>query len=150
MSDNIRYAKLSERRNLEELQRRASLIWDEYRVQLLANPDAIELSARLIRENRVRVAETNGRTTGFSALVPLSADTAELEGLFVDPNSMRQGIGAWLIEDAGQLAREWGLSAIEVTANPGAEAFYLREGFVVTGPTDTRFGPANRMRLTLA
>jgi GNAT superfamily N-acetyltransferase len=149
MSDTIRYARLGERRNLEELQRRASMIWEEYRVQLLANPDAIELSARLIREKRVRVAEMSGRTTGFSALVPLSADTAELDGLFVDPDAMRQGIGAWLIEDAGRLAREWGLQAIEVTTNPRAEAFYLREGFVVTGRTDTRFGPANRMRLTL-
>jgi hypothetical protein len=41
-----------------------------------------------------------------------------------------------------------GASALEVTAGP-AEGFYARLGFAVISGTETRFGPAVRMRRTL-
>src|SRR5262249_4514396 len=39
----IRFAHSDERAELEALQRRTSLVWEEYREQLLVHPDAIEL-----------------------------------------------------------------------------------------------------------
>ena len=42
---NIRLARPEERDALEELQLRASLALDEYREQLLAEPDAVEFPA---------------------------------------------------------------------------------------------------------
>jgi GNAT superfamily N-acetyltransferase len=141
----IRFAQLDERLALEALQRRASLVWEEYREQLLAHPDAIELPEAYIRDQCVRVAVRDGRVVGFSCVL-VQGDVAELDGLFVEPDCWRHGVGRALVEDAFARARAHAIRAIEVTANPRAEAFYARLGFVVIGRADTRFGAANRMR----
>ena len=56
----FRLAVPTERSALEELQRRASLIWEEDREALLANPDAIELPLEQITDGRTIVAEASG------------------------------------------------------------------------------------------
>src|SRR5215471_259941 len=122
----IRFARLDERAELEELQRRASLVWEEYREQLLAHPDAIELPDAYIRDQRVRVAVLAGRVVGFSCVLPSAPATAELDGLFVEPTHWRGGVGRALVEDAFVRARAHEIRAIEVTANPRAEAFYAK------------------------
>jgi GNAT superfamily N-acetyltransferase len=60
---------------------------------------------------------------------------------------MRRGVGRRLVEDLVARARERGIGAITVTANPHAMDFYTAVGFVPDGVEQTRFGPATRMRL---
>ena len=143
----IRTAAPTERVALEDLQRRASLMWEEYRPYLIANPDAIELPQVQLQEGQVRVLDCDGRIAGFSAMVPRDG-WHELDGLFVEPELWGLGIGRALVVDCLATARREGVPAIEVTANPRAEGFYMRLGFVVTGRTETQFGPANRMRIS--
>jgi len=142
----IRAARGDEREALEELQRRSSMHEPMYRAQLEAHPDAIELPAEQIAAGHVRVAELDGKLAGFSVLLERDGDACELDGLFVEPASMRHGIGRRLIDDAARLARERGATWIEVVANPQAVAFYEAVGFVNAGEAQTRFGPAPRMR----
>ncbi len=71
-------------------------------------------------------------------------DYAELDGLFVEPDLWRKGIGAALIDVAVHTARQQGL-AMMVIANPSAREFYEKCGFTVEGEAETRFGPALRM-----
>ena len=146
MTLNIRFGALEERADLEELQRRASLVWEEYRADLLAHPDAIQLPLSQLQENRVRVAAFGSRRVGFSVVIPKSADVSELDGLFVEPDHWGIGIGRALITDAVRLARDQGAGAIEVIANPRAEGFYEKLGFRPTGFAQTQFGPAKQMR----
>ena len=146
MSLALRFGKPEERRLLEELQRRASLMWEEYRPYLLANPDVIELPLAQLREGRVRVAELDGRVAGFSVLLRKNG-FCELDGLFVMPELWGLGVGRALVEDALAIARAGGAAAIETVANPRAEGFYARLGFTVSGQAQTQFGPANRMRI---
>jgi len=145
VSLSIRTARPDERNALEDLQRRASLMWEEYRPFLLANPDAIALPLAQLQEGWVRVAEEAGRILGFSALVARGS-AFDLDGLFVEPDHWGRGIGRALVQDATLRA---GGAALTVLANPRAEGFYLRLGFAVTGPEQTLLGPANRMRLQL-
>lgn len=140
----IRPARPEDRDQLEELQRRASLALDDYREALLAHPDAIAVPAEQIERGEVLVAELDGRLAGFASILD-NQDKAELDGLFVEPDLWRQGIGSALVESATLEARHRGLSLITVVANPAAEAFYARCGFTVEGATETRFGPALRM-----
>ncbi len=142
----IRFGRPEERSTLEELQRRASLMWEEYRPYLLASPEVIELPLAQLRDGRVRVAELGGRVAGFAALLPKDG-FRELDGLFVEPDLWGRGIGRALIEDALAIARAGGAAAIETIANPRAEGFYLKLGFTVSGQAQTQFGPANRMKL---
>jgi len=135
----IRIAQPEERDDLEALQRRASLALPDYREQLEANPDAIHLPPAQIANGQVLVAELDGRVAGFAALVG-----GELDGLFVEPELWRQGVGKALVDEVTHLARLRGL-AVTVIAGPVARSFYERCGFSVEGEAQTRFGPAFRM-----
>ncbi len=140
---DIRLGRPEEREALEELQRRASLALNEYREQLLAEPDAVELPAEQIESGEVIVAELDGQIAGFAAVL-IDDSIAELDGLFVEPDLWRRGIGAALIDVAVHEARRQGLS-MTVIANPSARDFYEKCGFTVEGDAQTRFGPALRM-----
>jgi GNAT superfamily N-acetyltransferase len=135
----VRLARPEERLKLEDLQRRASMALPDYRAQLEAHPDAIALPAEQIEQGQVIVAELDGRVAGFAAVVG-----GELDGLFVEPDLWRSGIGAALVEQATHEARRRGL-ALMVVANPHALDFYRKCGFSVEGTAETRFGPGIRM-----
>jgi len=139
----IRPALPEERQALEDLQRRASLALETYREQLEANPDAIALPAEQIERGQVMVAEVEGRVAGF-AVVLAEERSAELDGLFVEPENWRQGIGSALVEAAIHEARRRDLS-LTVVADPSAREFYERCGFTAEGISETRFGPALTM-----
>ncbi len=141
----IRDAAVTEGTTLEALQRRSSDIWEDYREQLAANPDAIAVPQAFIDNGWVRVAvRAGGAPVGFSVVIPSSGEAHELDGLFVEPAELRQGVGRALVEDAVGRARSAGARSLDVTAGP-AQPFYERLGFRVTGGAETRFGPAVRM-----
>jgi GNAT superfamily N-acetyltransferase len=135
----IRLARAEEREELEALQRRASLANEADRPHLEEHPDAIHLPPAQIANGQVFVAELDGRIAGFAAVVG-----GELDGLFVEPELWRRGVGRALADKATHEARNRGL-ALSVIANPAAREFYERCGFSVEGEAQTRFGPALRM-----
>ena len=98
------------------------------------------------RARHVRVAEQDGVRLGFAVLLERAGFACELDGLFVEPDRMRTGVGRRLIEDAMQVARSRGATRIDVVANPQAVAFYEAVGFTTGGAAQTRFGPAPRRR----
>ena len=124
---------------LEALQCRASLANEEHRAALEANPDAIELPLDQLEQGQVLVAELDGRIAGFAAIVG-----SELDGLFVEPDLWRQGVGSALVGEAVHDARRRGVT-LTVIANPVAQSFYESCGFVVEAYVQTLFGPALRM-----
>jgi predicted N-acetyltransferase YhbS len=146
----LRLAQPQERQALEDLQRRASLVYEAYRAALLAHPGAIELPLSQLQEGRVRVAEDAGQLLGFTAVLPRDAEVCDLDGLFVEPSHWKRGIGRALVQDAFAQARSQGIKTMEVIANPYAELFYARLGFVRTGTAQTPFGSASQMRCKLA
>ena len=84
------------------MQRRSSDVWEAYREQLAANPDAIELPQNFIDNGWVRVAVAGDETPiGFSVVIPTDGQVHELDGLFVEPTHMRCGVGRALVENAG-------------------------------------------------
>lgn len=145
----IRGANISEQKELEALQLRASLTNAGDRDALLAHPDAIELPMAQITAGRVFVAEWNGAIVGFAAVEPRADGESELDALFVDPNMRRRGIGRLLIEYCTQVARARESAALNVIGNPHAEEFYLACGFNKMGTSETRFGTGLLMRMTV-
>ncbi|HEY6047735.1 MAG TPA: GNAT family N-acetyltransferase [Sphingomicrobium sp.] len=135
----LRIATPDEHDALEALQRRASLANEVDRRHLEAHPDAIHLPPAQLANGQVIVAELDGRVAGFAAVVG-----GELDGLFVEPELWRRGVGAALAEEATHVARRKGLT-LTVIANPAAREFYAKCGFAVEGAARTRFGPALRM-----
>jgi ribosomal protein S18 acetylase RimI-like enzyme len=148
---SIRDARADEALALESLQRRASDVWEEYRVQLAANPGAIAPPHQAIAEGRVRVAvDGSGRRLGFSVVLAVADGKCELDDLFVEPDRMRRGVGRMLVHDLATRAAAAGASHVDVIANPNALGFYARVGFEVTGQASTQFGNAPRMTLDLS
>jgi GNAT superfamily N-acetyltransferase len=124
-------------------------VWDAYRELHAAHPDAIELPQSYIDNGWVRVADDEeGTPIGFSVVIPGPDRSYELDGLFVEPAHMGGGVGRALVDDAAAQASRDGASRLEVTAGP-AQGFYERVGFSLIGTTQTRFGPAVRLRREL-
>jgi GNAT superfamily N-acetyltransferase len=88
----VRCAIISEQKELEALQLRASLTNAGDRDALLAHPDAIELPIDQIAAGVVFVSERNGVIVGFAALLPRPDGDVELDALFVDPDVRRRGV----------------------------------------------------------
>ncbi|MFN8038335.1 MAG: GNAT family N-acetyltransferase [Acidimicrobiales bacterium] len=165
----IRDADPAEAPALEELQRRASLVWDDHRDDLIAHPDAIEVPASLFTEGEVRVAvDDEAGVVGFSVVLPITSfdpddpaasrdgseatgtaarrTAAELDGLFVEPDWQRgRGVGRALVDDAAGRAAARGEARLLVIANTNALGFYEKVGFARIGEVPTRFGPGLRM-----
>jgi GNAT superfamily N-acetyltransferase len=114
----IRDAVAEEALVLEALQRRSSDIWEEYRVQLAANPDAIVLSQTFVDNGWVRVAVAGDLPIGFSVVIPGDDAVHELDGLFVERARMYSGVGRALVEDAAGRALAAGASTPPSAAGP--------------------------------
>ena len=135
---------------LRELYRRASLSNEGDRMNLLANPDALEWGGLGGDDRRTRVAAiAGGRIAGFATSLP-AGDALELDDLFVDPDWRRQGAARALVLDVVAHARNQGIGRIQVTANQHALVFYEKAGFVTDHEVQTRFGPGLRMHLDVA
>jgi len=145
----IRQALTSEQKELEDLQRRASLSNAGDREALLAHPDAIELPLAQIAAGRVFVAEWNGTVVGFAAVEPREDGASELDALFVDPGMRRRGIARSLVAYCVEVARKGNSPALCVVGNPHAREFYTACGFKETGTVETRFGLGLLMRMTV-
>jgi GNAT superfamily N-acetyltransferase len=134
---------------LRQLYRRASLSNEGDRMNLLANPDALEFPGLGGDDRRTRVATAGDRIAGFATSVP-AGGVIELDDLFVDPAWMRRGVGRALVLDAVAIARDLGARSIEVTANQHALVFYGKAGFIADHEVRTRFGPGIRMHLDVS
>ena len=145
----IRRAVISEQKELEALQLRASLTNAGDRDALLAHPDSIELPIDQIAAGTVFVSERNGAIVGFAALLPRPDGDVELDALFVDPEVRRCGVGRSLVDYCIQVVRMQGSPALCVIGNPHAYDFYNACGFKIVGTTETRFGPGLLMRKTV-
>lgn len=140
LSVKIRPAIASERKILEELQWRASLKNPHDRDALLANPDAIELTAEQIERGGVFVAEVAEAPVGFAAVLPREDGDSELDALFVEPAFWQRGIGRVLVEHCCAVAKAACAESLHVVGNPHAEGFYSSCRFVKLGTKPTRFG----------
>jgi GNAT superfamily N-acetyltransferase len=91
----------------------------------------------------VRVAERDGEAVGFSAV---DVAAAELEMLFVEPESIGTGAGGALLRDALARAAEAGLQALLIESDPDAEPFYRAAG---AQPCGTRTSSSTGRELPL-
>jgi len=141
----LRNAVPGDQRAMEDVQRRASLVHEEYRAQLLAHPDAIAVPIEQIEAGEVFLAERDGAIVRFAAVVVRTDGDADLDAIFVAPELWKQGIGRMLLDEAERIAVGRGARAMHVVANPAAIAFYKSCSYAIVGRAETRFGSADTM-----
>src|SRR5256885_15955979 len=120
----IRVAAGDEKKALEDLQRRASLVWEEYREALLAHPEAIDLPQEHLDAGHTFVAERGKQLLGFGVVLPRADGNADLDGLFVEPVCWKQGTGRRLVQEAERLGASRGAEWLYVVGNPKAQEVY--------------------------
>ena len=78
------------------------------------------------------VIEVNGSVVGFVSLKPLSADTIDMEMLYLSPSHFRRGLGRAICEYAFTQARKQGFRRMTVRTlegNTSGRRFYEALGF---------------------
>jgi putative acetyltransferase len=97
----------------------------------------------LNRDNEIRViADLDGEPAGIGALV---LARSELRACYVSPHAARRGCGSALVREIERLARENGLTRLELAASINAEAFYAAHGYEVRERSDVVLGNGHRM-----
>jgi ribosomal protein S18 acetylase RimI-like enzyme len=127
--------------------RRSSLSNEGDRIALLENEEYLVFPEEPVLEGRTWVAEYPDKGVVGLATIEQHPRTAELVDLFVDPASMRQGVGRALILHVLDILADNGITVLEVTANTHALAFYGAMGFQVIDTAATPLGSGLRMRL---
>jgi putative acetyltransferase len=72
------------------------------------------------------VAEVDGQLVGTGALVP---SKSELRACYVVPTSAEHGVGAAIVGEIERIARERGLTHLELESSITAELFYAGLGY---------------------
>jgi GNAT superfamily N-acetyltransferase len=139
----IRNAQPTDMPALQRIYAGASLSNPRDRGRLLATPEWLVFTDVGLRAGRTRVAVDDRETTAGFATYLVADGVAELEDLFVDPPSMRRGLGTALVRDISEIVQGLGFDTLEVTANPEALAFYQHLGFVTTHLVPTELHPAS-------
>ena len=146
----IHVALPSEHRILEDIKHRAAMAWESDRDYLEAHPEAMSISLRQIEDGHIHVAERQGKQVGFYVVIPRNDGDIHLDGVYVDTDAWKLGIGRLLVSHAGIYARTCRAHALYVTSTPNSVGFYEACGFQNTGQEKTVFGFGFTMRKNLA
>lgn len=111
---------------------RSKAVWGYDAAFMEACREELSISRETLSRHPVAVTETDGRITGVAEL-SFEGDTAHLEKLFVDPETMRAGAGRRLFDWAVEKARAEGAGTLVIEADPDAEGFYRAMGARRTG-----------------
>lgn len=101
---------------------------EHWRETLTVTPD-------YVRRHAVYKLEKEDRIIGFCS-VEKHPDYLEIGHLWLMPDYIGQGIGRFLLDQTLQAVAPPGVR-IRVEADPNAEAFYLRQGFVRVGQIES-------------
>jgi putative acetyltransferase len=81
------------------------------------------------RSNEYRlIAEIDDRIVGIGSLV---VENAELRACYVSPEAGRKGVGSALVREMERVAKERGLTFLELDSSITAEPFYIMLGYEV-------------------
>jgi putative acetyltransferase len=88
------------------------------------------------------VAELDGCAVGIGALI---LERSELRACYVSPDVARRGCGSALVHEIERLARENGLTRLELAASLNAEFFYAAHGYEVRERSDVVLRNGHKM-----
>jgi GNAT superfamily N-acetyltransferase len=142
----IRRARPGEASRLSALAFRSKALWGYDAAFLDACRPDLTIGEDLVGSGRVFVAQIAHVTAGFASL---SGDPPRLElaHLFVEPDSIGNGVGRRLFEYLVAEARRLGASELVVESDPNAEGFYKVMGAERIGTAASIVDPARQLPL---
>lgn len=145
---HFRPARFDDSGCLTDLAARSEAHWGCDAVFMAAFRETYRVTEAFIAENTVFMAEEEGQTLGFYALVK-GNEGVELEYMYLDPHRLGRGLGRRLWEHMIAHCRANGIEQIHLVCGPEPKAFYLKLGAVQTGEVESLVMPGRRVaRLT--
>ncbi len=99
--------------------------------------DALTVTPDFIGRHSVHCAWQDERVVGFYALSG-EGPVRELEHMWVVPDVIGKGIGAWLMDHALWTMRRDGVGTLRIASDPNAEGFYVKMGAQRVGEVPSR------------
>ncbi|MGI9431250.1 MAG: GNAT family N-acetyltransferase [Myxococcota bacterium] len=124
----IRPAIAEDARALSSLALRSKAHWGYTEDELEIFADELTLDPSELESRSAHVIEDAGTPLGFYTLLEQPTGDLELEHLFVEPGSLRRGVGSRLLRHALRAAGERGFTTISVVSDPNATGFYRAHG----------------------
>lgn len=127
MQLHIRAPVAEELPALSELCLRSKAVWGYDAAFMAACKAELTFKPGDLASSRIGVAAAGGRILGV-AQVKMAGGDADLAKLFVEPLTLRSGVGRALFAWACDAARDMGAQRIIIEADPDAAPFYRRLG----------------------
>jgi putative acetyltransferase len=100
-----------------------------------------DLTSNTDHEMRL-VAELDGTVVAIGAVI---LERSELRACYVAPHAVRRGCGSALVQEMERIAREHGLTRLELAASLNAEPFYAAHGYHVRERSEVTLRNGHRM-----
>jgi predicted N-acetyltransferase YhbS len=143
MTDRVRPAHVDEAAELTQIAVRATKNDGFDDEAIVRFTPGLKVNLALIAAGLVIVAESEtGVPSGYVSLRPTGiGGLILLEGIFVDPDHSRRGIGTRLFATAVELSRKMAGNVILINSSPTSVDFYARLGANKIGATPFVFSP---------
>ena len=123
----LRMPTLDELPALSALCFRSKAVWGYDNDFMEACRRELTIEPSELRSTSIAVAEKNGRIVGV-AQIKVAGTEADLLKLFVEPTTLRDGVGRDLFVWAADQAASSGANRLVIEADPDAAPFYRRMG----------------------
>lgn len=135
MAVDIRCAHISEQHHLTDIAMRSKAHWG-YSPRFMQDcyqelkVDSTKMSST---DYQYYVACEDDKILGFAGLQRLSESICELDGLFIDPNFIGQGVGKTLFEYVRMVLHQQHFQLMRIHSDPNAADFYQKIGANLVG-----------------
>lgn len=126
----FQYARVEQAAHLSDIAKQAKAWWGYPQQWLDDWAQDLSISAQQIKNDFVLVAHHQNSAIAFIHLINHQS-FGIIDGLWVLPDYMRQGVGQALLQQAKAHGLKTGLSHLQVTTDPNALEFYKKHGGVV-------------------
>lgn len=125
--------------------------WGYSAAQMALWKEALTITATYIQNHRVYKLTDGNRILGYYAYFAEEEGVVRMDNLFVLPDEIGKGFGRLLMKDFIARIRAENWRKIILEAEPHAEKFYQKQGFITTGMLETaipgRFLPIMELEL---
>jgi GNAT superfamily N-acetyltransferase len=123
---------------------RSKAVWGYDEAFIEKCREELTVTVETLHRSRVQVAIVEHCIVGVAEILIRGA-TVRLEKLFVEPGSLRSGVGRALFEWCASVARDEGADELVIDSDPGAAEFYRRMGAVDQGSVASGSIPGRRI-----
>ena len=144
-------AEITDDEILTKITKQSKAHWGFSTEILLEWEHLLTISRKYIEENNVTKLVKKGEVIGYYSYFKVDEKTLKLDNLFIQPSYIGTGLGKILMNHFLDQTKNLSLEKIILDAEPNAEDFYKKFGFVTVGQLESslkdRFLPIMELKL---